>query len=224
MCQRIRRALPCHTHPMPEQQDALVAVLERFGFRSTVKPPRLSRAALPRECQVALRELYHELGGVQTDPNLLPGGWDSCFEPDLIVEYDESQHFNRYRALTFKTKWAAVLPWRRSYVDFCGQFEDQCLKSRGWGGYWTNASSERMFAAAGPAGSLDEGAGSPRWKQRALYDAIRDAAAAFGVIRLARLAVHDDVGGVTLGRALSQPALVDRDALVALVTARTLTV
>lgn len=137
------------------------------------------------------------------------------------MEYDEGQHFNRYRAKTLDPDWAMDLPWRRDYLGYCDEFEEDCLKSRGWGGYWSNDSAERMFGAARPARDLT-GPGSPRWKQRALYDAMRDIAAAHGIVRLARLAAYDDVGGITLSRALDRPALLDRDALRALIAARTI--
>lgn len=206
---------------MPKQQDRLSAILTEIGFRSTVEPPRPKIAALPLPARSAILDLYRELGGVHPNPRLMPGGWDSCYEPDLIVEYDESQHFNRYRAKTLEPNWATVLPWRHDYFGYCDEFEGDCLKSRGWGGYWSNDSTERMFGAAGTVRDL-AGAGSPRWKQRALYDAMRDIAAAHGIVRLARLAVYDDVGGMTLGHVLSRPAPVDHDALRALIEARTL--
>lgn len=63
-----------------------------------------------------------------------------------------------------------------------------------------------------------------RWKQRALYDTMRDVIAAHGAVRMARLAVYDDVGGVSLGRALDRPSLLDQDALRSLLTERTLAV
>jgi hypothetical protein len=44
-----------------------------------------------------------------------------------------------------------------------------------------------------------EGVGSPRWKQRALYDAMRDLAAVSGVVKLARVAVFDGVDSAPLG-------------------------
>jgi hypothetical protein len=206
---------------MPKQQDALFAVLSEMGFQPIEKPlsPRLE--ALPPAAQTDITDLYRRLGGVHPEPRLAPGGWDSCFEDDLVIEYDESQHFNRYRATTLNCQWAGALPWRQGYLDYCSRFEADCIKSRGWGGYWNNDSAERMFGGPGPQREL-EGAGSPRWKQRALYDAMRDIAALHGAVRLVRLAVYDDVGGVTLGRALDGINLINRDALRSLITSRTL--
>jgi hypothetical protein len=58
-----------------------------------------------------------------------------------------------------------------------------------------------MFSG-GPPGDLD-GAGAPRWKQRALYDAMKDTArsAGAGAAVLARVSVWDPVAGATLGEA-----------------------
>jgi hypothetical protein len=137
------------------------------------------------------------------------------------VEYDESQHFNRYRALTLKADWATALPWQREYLGYSEQFEAECVRSRGWGGYWSNDSTERMFGPTGPQRELD-GVGSPRWKQRALYDAVRDIAAIYGTVRLVRLAVYDEVDGIPLGQALDRPTLRDGDALRSLIEARTI--
>ena len=49
-----------------------------------------------------------------------------------------------------------------------------------------------------------------------------DIAAERGFVRLARLAVHDGVDGITLGRALDRPTLLNHDVLRSLIAARTL--
>lgn len=218
---KIRQSQAWQTQQMPEQEHRLFAALAEMGFCSTPKPPSPRLATLAPPARAAILDLYRELGGTHPEPRLAPGAWDSCYESDLIVEYDESQHFNRYRAKTLEPAWAADLPWRHDYLGYCGEFEEDCLKSRGWGGYWSNDSTERMFGAASPSRDLT-GAGSPRWKQRALYDAMRDIAAARGMVRLARLAAYDDVGGNTLGRVLSRPASMDHGALRALLEVRIL--
>lgn len=192
-----------------------------MGLREADKPPIPRLAALAPNARAAISDLYHELGGIHPEPRLAPGPWDSGYEGDLVVEFDESQHFNRYRAMTLNTVWAEPLPWRDDYLDYAHRFEGDCIKSRGWGGYWCNASTERMFGPPGPPRDLD-GPGSPRWKQRALYDAMRDIAAVSGFgIRLVRLATYDTVGSVQLGMALDGRAPLDPDALRALIDQRT---
>ena len=53
-----------------------------------------------------------------------------------------------------------------------------------------------MFSSGSQPGDLASEGGAPRWKQRAIYDAMKDtvAAGAKGV-RVARLSVYDNVSG-----------------------------
>ena len=122
-----------------------------------------------------LMELYRRFGGQDEVPTLRPGPWDLVLEGRLVVLADEELHFNRYRALTLSVSWSTDLPWRAPYLGYCGQHEDECLSAGSWGKRWTNPSCERMFGTSDHVGELD-GAGAPRWKQRALYDAMKDIA------------------------------------------------
>lgn len=206
---------------MPKQQQAFVTLLRQMGYQAITSPPRPRLDTMPPDARAMVVDLYRKLNGVQPEPRLTPGSWDSSFEGGLVVEYDESQHFNRYRAMTLQRDWAHALPWRRSYLDYCATHEFDCTTARGWGGYWSKGPAERLFGAPGPERDL-EGVGSPRWRQRALYDAMRDVAALYGNVRLARLAVYDEINGVALGRALGRAELLDRDALRSLIIKRTL--
>lgn len=54
------------------------------------------------------------------------------------------------------------------------------------------------------------GAGAPRWKQRALYDAIKDTLPGSGLdARLSRVATHDRIGKASLGEMLDGAAPID---------------
>jgi hypothetical protein len=203
------------------QQQRLGEELRKLGFSEVTKPPSPKLVAMPPTTREHVMELYQSLGGVHPDARLSTGPWDYAFEDNLVVELDESAHFNRYRATTLKPAWAQHLPWRSAYMAYAAEFEDVCLRDRGWGGYWTNTSTERQFGEPGTKGELD-GAGSPRWKQRALYDAMRDITALHGGVRLVRLSVYDDVGGVLLGDTLKSRAPLDTDAFRALIAERTL--
>jgi hypothetical protein len=116
--------------------------------------------------------------------------------------------------------WSHRLPWRVAYLGYSAIYEDECRRKASGGKFWTSAPSQRMFGPAGPRGVLD-GLGSPRWKQRAFYDAIRDATALNGGDRMARLSMYDEINGVQLGRALRGKAARDSDALRALTEERT---
>ena len=102
---------------------------------------------------------------------LRPGPWDLAFEGNLFVELDEELHFNRYRSVTLEPAWAVELPWRRDYMSFSVEHEPACLAAARWGKRWTNPSCERIFGPADPPGTFGV-VGAPRWKQRALYDAM----------------------------------------------------
>ncbi|ORA38317.1 DUF7255 family protein [Mycobacterium aquaticum] len=205
---------------MRARQDALVHILGEAGYKpAATRSMRPHLKSLRPQDQQEILRLYRALGGTLDEPRLRPGPWDCVLEGGLIVELDESEHFNRYRRKTLEQAWAQRLPWCETYLRYCGQYESACSAERGWGSYWTSIATERLFGPAGPARLL-EGAGSPRWKQRALYDAMRDIAAVGSGVRLARLAVYDMIGGASLAEMLDGKP-VDRDALREFVDERT---
>ena len=153
-------------------------------------------------------------------PPVRPGAWDLAFDDGLVVELDEELHFNRYRARTLQTPWAADLPWHDTYLVHCRDRETECLAAGKWGKRWTNPSCESMFGPPDAPGTLD-GTGSPRWKQRALYDAVKDIAALQSTtLRLCRLSVWDRIGDTDLAETLAG-AGIDLDQLSELIRHRT---
>jgi hypothetical protein len=193
----------------------LADALKEAGMRPTrpaSDPPSL--ADLREEDAKELLVLYRQLGGVQDAPLLRPGAWDlACDDGSVVVEVDEELHFNRYRALTLAASWAKRLPWRNDYLRYCERQEGGCLSAGRWGRRWTNPSCERMFGQAGRAGELD-GAGSPRWKQRALYDSLKDLApASRQAIRVVRVSVYDTLDGHRLWDILDGHVSVSSDAI-----------
>ena len=185
---------------------ALQELLRQDGLRESAgKPaaPRLSK--FPPDASAAIVDLYRQLGGSLEDPSLKPGSWDLAYEGGLLIELDEDFHFNRYRTVTLTAPFAANLPWADAYRRYSIDHEN----GGNGGKRWTNNSAKRLFGGADPAGVF-ENYGAPRWKQRALYDAMKDAAAAHGLATLARLSIHDPIGRVTLGdvlygRAIAKP-------------------
>ena len=109
----------------------------------------------------------------------------------------------RYTTMRDSTSqsWSEELPWSLAYQSFSVKHEPRCVAAGSWGSRWTTPSTEAQFGLAGEAGDLST-AGAPRWKQRALYDSMKDGLAVAGVVKLARLSVHDQVGTVTLGSIL----------------------
>lgn len=203
-----------------DRQTTLADALESLGFRpgGALAVPRLPGLFEPAASWVMAA--YTQLGGMLSSPILRPSGWDIQTESGLIVELDEEQHFNRYRAETLQADWAVDLPWRADYLRYCAEYESVALKKHSGAGFWTSAGSARQFGPARSRRDL-EGAGSPRWKQRAVYDAMRDSVAATGTVSLARLSVHDRLGTVRLGDALRGSAPLDVQELRELLIART---
>lgn len=203
-----------------QRAGVLAALLTDAGLTVLASRPAAPRIeSLPPPLRDDLLTLYRLLGGRSERPVFRPGAWDLALTSGAVVELDEELHFNRYRALTLERPWSTSLPWRKDYLAMCRGHEQECVRAGSWGKRWTNPSCEAMFGPPGPPGDLD--AGAPRWKQRALYDAIKDAQAATGFgPPLVRLAVHDPVGGTTLGTALEGRATADPDALRDLVSRR----
>lgn len=182
---------------MGAREMALFTILQR-RHGALVKVPRARMAHLPASVQGELLRVYRSLGGTLDFPVLAPGDWDFAFADGFLVELDEDLHFNRYRALTLDVPWSPEVPWTRAYRQHCLVGEDMCWKAGRLGGKWTSASTVGMFGAGGEPGELASG-GSPRWKQRALYDAIKDAFAVHtGQHRLARLSIHDVITGISV--------------------------
>lgn len=177
--------------------------------RRILRGSRISR----HRTQTNYRTFIDGWGAFRAAPALRPGGWDLQFGEVAVVELDEELHFNRYRAMTLSASWTARLPWTDHYLRYCREHEDDCLSAGRWGKRWTNPSSERMFGKPAPPGELP-GAGAPRWKQRALYDAMKDLGPAAGLrVRLARVSVHDHVEEQRLWDVLEGNAAVPADAI-----------
>lgn len=205
-----------------QRQGALAGLLVDLGHRlATERPPAPRLDRMPPDAADRTLELYRALGGgAEQFVVFRPGVWDIVLADGLIVELDEEQHFNRYRAATLAPAWSAALPWASDYLRYSAAHEGAALKKASRGGYWASPSTERMFGPADAPGVFSP-SGSPRWKQRALYDAMRDTLAAAGEVRLARVAVWDEVGDTTLARVLDGRADVDHDALAELLDRRT---
>ncbi len=204
-----------------KRAEVLKGLLGGTGLEETsTPPPRPQLADFRDPLADEMARLYRRLGGAQETVTLRPGAWDLSFRGSLVVELDEELHFNRYRTLTLSASWAVDLPWTAEYRAYCEEQEDVCLSAGAWGKRWTNPSCDRMFGAAGPLGDLN-GAGAPRWKQRALYDAMKDAAPSIDLdLRMARVSVYDTVEDVRLWDVLDGFASTSPAAIRALVEAR----
>lgn len=183
---------------------------------------RATTAALDKAAQLAFAQLFRDLGGREESNGVFTAGdWDLADDEGMYLEFDEDAHFHRYRRQTLTLPWSAQLPWTEDYQGYCVDFES---KARVFGGYWTGDAAERQF---GPASARRDftGNGGPRWKQRALYDAVRDAVALQTPgIGLVRVSIHDRIDGVPLGKLLKPGKLVAPHPLRNLIARRTLPV
>lgn len=192
----------------------LTGLLSQAGHSADIVKPRAPRLEdFADDVVLKLLSLYRTLGGIKDAPRLRPGSWDLSFD-GVLVELDEELHFNRYRRQTLEAGLGAATPWARFYLDASDLHEGDCLRAGRWGARWTNHATVGMFGEAAEPGDLHSPGGAPRWKQRALYDAMKDAAGiVFSEVRVARLSVWDDVAGVRLGDALEGRATIDIKAL-----------
>jgi hypothetical protein len=174
---------------------------------------------LPHEVRQGLVRLYQHLGGVLDLRDFAVGEWDFNLAGGFKIELDEYMHFNRYRAESCIGPWAQDVPWLGPYRDYSEQYEYKCFQIR-LPGAWANKSSDYMFGGSDPLGVIGE-LGPSRWKQRALYDAVKDAYACHQNVSLARISVIDTINGISVQRELKKGRLLDPTGLRTLLEART---
>jgi hypothetical protein len=191
--------------------NGLCAILREAGHKVlttgiSTPPPRIDD--LPEDAAEEAAGLYRKVGGRRETHSLKPGPWDVLVD-GVLVELDEQLHFNRYRALTLQARSYSKIS-RFPLADYrrlCAMREDVCLKHGKGQGRWTNPSTEAHFGPASPRGDLS-GNGSPRWKQRAVYDFMKDLTQLTpGAVPLARIAIWDPLPGapgLTVGDAVNR--------------------
>ena len=144
--------------------------------------------------------VYCSLGGILPSISLNLYQWDLEFD-GIAVELDEDLHFNRYRSITLKSAIYERLPRfpLKAYQRYCSQYEKRCLQAGASPyGKWSSNGSEVQFGEASKPGVLpaevtDMQRGSPRWKQRAFYDFVKDLSPLLIHVPVVRVAVWDAV-------------------------------
>lgn len=177
------------------RQYKLRKILDRYFKPGDYEIPRLTVKELKR--QGVYNEfffVYRNLGGVMDEIPIKFGSWDIVYE-DFILELDEEQHFNRYRRITLDSWIYSVDPYfnLNQYKYYCKIYEDNCLHKASYGKYWASNSTIHQFGPASQIGDLN-GNGSPRWKQRAFYDYLRDIYSVVYKIPVVRISIYDKVG------------------------------
>jgi hypothetical protein len=172
-----------------------------------------------------IERVYRSLGGLlSTVPPLKLRRWDMEFE-QIAVELDEELHFNQYRAITLDSmcyKELRSFPLKL-YRQYCSEHAAECKKAGGFGRRWSNKSCVSQFGPGSPPRELN-GSGSPRWKQRAFYDFVKDLSPLLINVHVARLAIWDALieGGRTrtLGEILLRPSIASGAAVAELIRKR----
>jgi len=179
---------------MGKMQDTLESLLGTSGSISKRKLPYPRKENILRSGLIEeVSQTYKQLGGILEDFELNLRSWDMEFE-GVAVELDESLHFNRYRLCTLSSSMYLKLSRfpLQAYTDYCSSKEINCLSAGSYGGKWTNTSTERQYGPPGAYGDLN-GAGSPRWKQRAFYDFVKDLSTITLDVTVVRIAIWDFV-------------------------------
>lgn len=193
---------------MGERQNRLNALLNLTSASPSVRPvPFPTRQDVSdSDYSDEVMRIYIELGGIRSDIPLNLRSWDLEAD-DIAIELDEDLHFNRYRALTLESTIYARLSSfpLAEYKRYCVDHELNCISAGSYGGKWTNPSCESQFGQASANGDFS-GNGSPRWKQRAFYDYVKDLTPLLYGLPLSRVSIWDPliISGkeIELGEAL----------------------
>lgn len=206
--------------------ESFMRSLTNAGFTVVRKPtkaavPWATTGALPAAVAEQLLVIFRGMGGIPAhEDSLAPRHWDMRAD-DLLIEFDEALHFNRYRSLSLAAPWSAVLPWSEAYTRYSLEMEGMCLSDGAYGKKWANPSCKSMFGESDEPGVLGS-LGSSRWKQRAVYDALKDAYALHTQgVALARVSIHDEVGGMNVNQATKKDILLNPVALQGFIRSRT---
>lgn len=182
---------------MGKLQDALTSLFHNAGYRvgggDLLRPTASCRGAVPPAIGAEIERVYRVLSGALDEYPIGPGRWDMELE-EIGVELDEEQHFNRYRLATLDSNLYLRVPGFPvdAYRTYCVVHEKDCIRKASRGGYWTSASSAEKFGDQGA--ECDSGRpGSPRWKQRAFYDYLKDLAPMLTGTPVARIAIWDEI-------------------------------
>ncbi|MBS4023127.1 MAG: hypothetical protein KGZ79_12025 [Dethiobacter sp.] len=179
---------------MGKKEKELVSILTKNGACKigNMPIPALADRLLYGSLKEEVLDVYRKLGGIEGE-YAFRGKWDIVTEK-YIVELDEQLHFNDYRLTTLESPlYDAIKKFPlEAYREYCRRYKENCLRAGSNGGKWTNASCEKMFGPAQQNGDLT-GYGSPRWKQRAFYDYLKDISYLATNIPVVRLSIYDSI-------------------------------
>ena len=180
---------------MGKMEDNLLSKLTNGGYNvssGTIPYPTLEdiKSSIYYD---EVKNVYLKLGGILPEIPVNLRKWDIELE-GAALELDEFLHFNRYRKLTLDSHIYNNLPKfpLGLYRTYCSFNESKCIDAGSYGGKWTNDSCEKQFGKGSPP-KLFTGNGSPRWKQRAFYDYVKDLTPLLYGGPLVRISIYDNV-------------------------------
>lgn len=182
---------------MGKREEVLKDLLVRkFGCRKHSKPKKSDVICSQYNDEISL--IYSGLGGVLNEYPTEYRGFDiQC--ADFVVELDEERHFNRYRFLTLNSKFYENCRYFdvSVYKELCQSKEKECLKAAGWRKNWKSDSTIKQFGMGDSEGQLGNN-GSPRWKQRAFYDYLRDISSEIMNVPIIRISIWESIDDMTV--------------------------
>lgn len=137
-----------------------------------------------------LLQFYKDLGGVLPHiPFGIKSNHIDFYINGNILELDEENHFTSYRTISLELPIYSTsnILNKDNYTYFCKQYEG---KARNYGKFCTTVSCEKMFGKPSLNGDLS-GNCSPRWKQRAFYDTLKDHFSLVSDIKVKRISIYD---------------------------------
>lgn len=138
-------------------------------------------------------KIYRALGGVLEEAPSRFRGWDAEIKGFAFM-IDDERHFNRYRLETLNSELYKKIKFpMKEYKEYCKKYENICLRAATWSEKWSSYGSVKQFGEAGIEGKID-GAGAPKWKQRAYYDFVRDVTPLITDYKVVRFSIWDSIG------------------------------
>lgn len=179
---------------MAKKQTYLAQVCQAYygkGNHSKLSANELQASAYYDE----IMNIYKRLGGILEIAPTRVGAYD-IDTPNFIIEFDEENHFNRYRLSTLNS---TIYTNNRNvnienYKKFCKNYEHNCLT---YGKYAHNSSTDKQFGnSVIDLDLLDQN--RTRWKQRAFYDFIKDVTSIIIGVPIIRISIYEKYKGVTI--------------------------
>lgn len=206
-------------------QQALRAVLAQAGSAKGGEAPRPRKSHIEKSpFEDCFLSAFKSLGGVCYEEVNFPGPWDIEFD-GLCVELDEALHFNRFRRVTLLSPVYESLKCFPvcGYRLFCEKFELACSAQGRQENAWSNTGSIKQFGLGGDRKDKAD-FNAPRWRQRALYDFMKDLSPLVLGLPMARIAIYDEVqdahGVRSVAAILKSPAADSGLALASLIRQR----